>query len=118
MPDEERETERPTHPDYRFTLANERTYLAWIRTALALVAGGIAGAKALDFEHEVWRWVVAAPPIVFGAVLAFEARRRWRLVEDAMGAGRPLPAGRWLTFVGVAVSAYAVVALAATVLDA
>jgi uncharacterized membrane protein YidH (DUF202 family) len=30
------------HPDYRFTLANERIFLAWIRTSLALVAGGIA----------------------------------------------------------------------------
>ena len=32
----------PDHPDYRFTLANERTLLAWLRTALALVAGGVA----------------------------------------------------------------------------
>lgn len=28
-------------PDPRFTFANERTFLAWVRTALALVAGGI-----------------------------------------------------------------------------
>ncbi len=28
-------------PDYRFTLANERTFLAWIRTALALMAGAV-----------------------------------------------------------------------------
>ena len=28
-------------PDPRFTLANERTFLAWIRTALGLLAGGI-----------------------------------------------------------------------------
>ena len=32
----------PQHPDYRFSLANERTLLAWLRTALALVAGGVA----------------------------------------------------------------------------
>ena len=28
-------------PDYRFSLANERTFLAWIRTALAVLAGGV-----------------------------------------------------------------------------
>src|SRR5438552_3901781 len=49
----------PGFPDYRFSLANERTYLAWIRTALALVAAGVAAAKALDFHHELARWLVA-----------------------------------------------------------
>ena len=39
-------------PDYRFTLANERTFLAWIRTALALSAGGLASISLLDgFAH-------------------------------------------------------------------
>jgi putative membrane protein len=103
--------------DYRFTLANERTFLAWIRTALALVAGGVAAAKALDFDHEVWRWVIAVPPMAAGTVLAFEAQRRWRLYEREMRAGRPLPAERRVAVVGVLVAVYAVVALIATVLD-
>ncbi|WP_143342795.1 YidH family protein, partial [Crossiella equi] len=29
-------------PDPRFTLANERTFLAWIRTSLGLMAAGVA----------------------------------------------------------------------------
>ena len=29
-------------PDYRFTLANERTFLAWERTALGLLAAAVA----------------------------------------------------------------------------
>jgi putative membrane protein len=29
-------------PDIRFLLANERTLLAWIRTAVAVIAGGVA----------------------------------------------------------------------------
>jgi putative membrane protein len=103
--------------DYRFTLANERTFLAWIRTALALVAGGVAAAKALEFNHELWRWVVAGPPIVAGTLLAFEAQRRWRLYEREMQAGRPLPASRRVALVGVLVAVYAVVALIATALD-
>ena len=32
-------------PDYRFTLANERTFLAWIRTSLGLMAVGLAVAQ-------------------------------------------------------------------------
>jgi putative membrane protein len=105
------------HPDYRFSLANERTYLAWIRTALAFVAGGIAAAKALHFEHEVWRWLVSAPPILGGAMLAFEAKRRWAVYERDIEAGRPLPVGRWVAPVGVALCVYALLALLAAVLD-
>jgi putative membrane protein len=107
----------PNEIDYRFTLANERTFLAWIRTALALVAGGIAAAKALDFDHEVWRWVIAAPPIVAGAILAIDARARWRRYENAMRARRPLPAGRGIQLIGAAVAIYAVVALIVSALE-
>ena len=31
-----------TDPDPRFTLANERTFLAWIRTSIAFMAAGVA----------------------------------------------------------------------------
>jgi putative membrane protein len=113
----EMETGPPDEIDYRFTLANERTFLAWIRTALALVAGGVAAAKALDFDREVWRWVIAAPPIVAGAVLALDARARWRRYENAMRAQRPLPAGRGIQLIGAAVAVYAVVALVVSALE-
>jgi putative membrane protein len=103
--------------DYRFSLANERTYLSWIRTALALLAGGVAAAKALNFEHETWRWVIATPPILAGALLAAEAPARWRRYEQAMRAGRPLPVGRGTAALGVGLAVYAAVALIATVLD-
>jgi len=103
--------------DYRFSLANERTFLAWIRTSLALVAGGIAAAKALDFHHDVWRWAVAGPPILAGALLAADATVRWRTYEDAMRAGRRLPVGRGLRAFGLALCAYALIALAASALD-
>jgi putative membrane protein len=99
--------------DYRFTLANERTFLAWIRTALAMVAGGVVAAKALTFEHELSRWIVAVPPIVGGALVAADAAGGWRRYEEAMRAGLPLPVGRRLQLLGVAVAAYAVVALVA-----
>ena len=103
--------------DYRFTLANERTFLAWMRTAIALVAGGIVAAKALNFDHEALRWVVAAPPIVGGGVVAGGATVRWRRYEDAMRAGRELPVGRGIVALGVALAVYALVVLVATILD-
>jgi len=103
--------------DYRFSLANERTFLAWIRTALALLAGGIAAAKALEFEHETWRWVIATPPIVAGALLAAAAPARWRRYEQAMRAGRPLPVGPGAAALGLGLALYAVVALIVAAVD-
>jgi putative membrane protein len=103
--------------DYRFTLANERTFLAWIRTALALVAGGMAVAKALEFHHEALRWVVAVPPIAAGGAIGFDAARRWRSVERAMRMGEELAVGRGLRAVSVGLGTYAVVALVAVILD-
>ena len=103
--------------DYRFSLANERTYLAWIRTALALVAAGVVAAKALNFEHEVVRWIVAIPPLVAGAALAVAAGRQERRYDAAMRAGRKLPEARWMRGMGAVLGLYAVVALVAIVLD-
>ena len=103
--------------DYRFSLANERTYLAWIRTALALIGGGLAAAKGLSFHHDWARWAVAGPPMVAGTALAIGAAGRWRIYERAMRAGEPLPVGRRVKPLAIAVSAYALVALIAIVLD-
>ena len=107
----------PENLDPRFSLANERTFLAWIRTALALIAGGVAAAKALHFHHELWRWTVAGPPIAAGVLIAFEATQRWRAYEQAMQSGRPLPVGRGLQATGVLLAAYALLALAASALE-
>lgn len=78
-------------PDVRFSLANERTFLAYIRTALALVAGGVALAHLSRLEDAA-RLAVAVPPIVGGLVLALAAARRWRAVETALREGRAIPA--------------------------
>lgn len=104
-------------PDARFSLANERTFLAWIRTALATIAGGLAAAKALHFDHEVVRWIVAAPPVLAGAALAGLAPRRWRAVEQAMIEGRPIPTGQGIALLGTGLAVYAAIALVAVALD-
>jgi putative membrane protein len=103
--------------DPRFSLANERTFLAWIRTAVALIAAGLLAAKALNFDHDAVRWLVSAPPIVAGALLAGDSHRRWRTYEDAMQRGQPLVTGRGLSALAVAVAGYGLVVLVATLVD-
>ena len=79
-------------PDPRFTLANERTFLAWIRTSLALIAAGVA---IEAFVHDIptaLRRTVAVVLIVTGSVCSTAAFRRWMSSERAMRTGRPLPA--------------------------
>jgi putative membrane protein len=99
-------------PDPRFTLANERTYLAWNRTALALVGGGLAASQLLHFDSQLIRLCVALPPIAMGGLLAAVSYRRWEANERAMRLGRPLPAGppRLLAY-GLAVMAVAIAVL-------
>jgi len=84
---------RGTDPDPRFTFANERTFLAWVRTSLALLAGGIGlEAFAGDALAVGVRQAVAAALLVLGAALAVTAFFRWLLSERALREGRSLPA--------------------------
>ena len=81
---------RGTEPDPRFSLANERTFLAWIRTALALVAGGV-GVHALHLQiPEQLGEVTAIVLIVMGIAAAVQAFVGWARNERAMREGRPL----------------------------
>jgi putative membrane protein len=80
-------------PDYRFSLANERTFLAWIRTALSLLAGSIALVQlAPDFNLPAGRTVLGALLAVAGSLLPLIAYRRWAKSQRAMRNGWPLPA--------------------------
>ena len=79
-------------PDPRFTLANERTFLAWIRTSLGLTAGAVAmEAFAGDEIPEIVRTPLACILLVLAAVLAIVAFRRWVRIEASMRHQRPLP---------------------------
>lgn len=79
-------------PDPRFTLANERTFLAWIRTSLALLAGGIAVEAFTGTVFDpLTRKVMGSGLLLIAAVLALVAGFRWLGVERAMRHGRPLP---------------------------
>lgn len=79
-------------PDPRFTLANERTFLAWIRTSLAFLAGGTAleAFAAEAFPSPVRTWL-AVLIIGVGMLIAAGAAVRWVRVERSMRTGKPLP---------------------------
>jgi putative membrane protein len=79
-------------PDPRFTLANERTFLAWIRTALALLAGGIAvEAFTADVFPDQVRTLLAAVLLLLGVLLSAGAAVRWYKVERSLRHQTPLP---------------------------
>jgi putative membrane protein len=82
-----------TEPDPRFTFANERTFLAWSRTALALVVAGLGVVQLLPpFPGVPWgRHVLGVPLIVFGAVVAVAAYGDWGRSQRALRRGQPLP---------------------------
>ncbi|RAX14736.1 DUF202 domain-containing protein [Pseudarthrobacter sp. AG30] len=79
-------------PDPRFSLANERTFLAWIRTSLALLAGGIAvEAFMADFFEAGLRKAVALLLLVLALLIGGGSFFRWINVERAMRHKTPLP---------------------------
>jgi putative membrane protein len=84
--------DRP-EPDYRFSLANERTLLAWVRTALALDAAGLGVVRfAPPLGVEGGREVVGGILVLLGAAAAWSGYRRFLAADRAIRAGAPLPA--------------------------
>ncbi|RCV52678.1 YidH family protein, partial [Marinitenerispora sediminis] len=79
-------------PDYRFTLANERTFLAWIRTALALVAGAAAVLHLVPLQWSTGaRVTVGVALTTLAVIIAVYAPLRWLRVQRAMRHDQPLP---------------------------
>src|SRR4051794_25161071 len=77
-------------PDYRFSLANERTFLAWIRTSLALVGGGFAADQFLPDLNAAVRTGLAVTLLAAGALCALRGVHHWVRCERAMRRGEDL----------------------------
>jgi putative membrane protein len=98
-------------PDYRFSLANERTFLAWIRTALALVGGGFAVDQFLPDLSGGVRAALAVALLAVGALCALRAVNHWVRCERAMRRGEDLPVSRFPALLTLVVGVVAVTML-------
>ena len=97
-------------PDYRFTLANERTFLAWVRTALGLLAGGVAVRQLVDpFDVANATTALALLAVGCSVVLVVGGYLRWVAVQRAIRRGDDLPAARLVPVVAAALGLIAVV---------
>ena len=114
--DPRRVREVGTTPDYRFSLANERTFLAWLRTALALIGGGLAVAQFLPAGAA--RDATALALLGLGAAVSMRAISNWARCERAMRLGEDLPPSRFPTILAVLIAVGSLALAAAVALGA
>jgi inner membrane protein YidH len=79
-------------PDIQMSFANERTFLAWERTALGLITAGLAITQLLpSFDFPGGRRLIGLPLIALGIVIALVAYWEWHTNQEAMRHDRPIP---------------------------
>jgi putative membrane protein len=106
-----------TDPDPRFSLANERTFLAWVRTALGLIALGVAVATFVSTqETKGVSLLLAAVLVLLGGILAAGSWWRWLSVERAMRDGHGIPPSTLAPFLAIGIGVISVLAIIAIVI--
>ena len=89
-------------PDYRFSLANERTFLAWIRTAMALLAGSVLlDQVSARFPGHIYVSYLAVFASAAAAAMCVLAFLRWKDNEIAMRNDRPLPSPMFISWIAI-----------------
>jgi putative membrane protein len=98
-------------PDARYTFANERTFLAWTRTALAFIVAGLGIVQLLPpFPGVPWgRHLLGVPLIVLGAVIAVVGYFQWMANQRALRRGEPLRRSPVPLILAVAITGLAIV---------
>jgi putative membrane protein len=99
-------------PDYRFSLANERTFLAWIRTSLGMIGGGVA-VEAFGVTSSSVRSLLVTLLVTLGGVCGAAAAIRWARIERALRERAHLPAATLIWLTSLAVLTVAIVILVA-----
>ena len=113
-PDPEDEVE----PDPRFSFANERTFLAWIRTALGLVTAGLVVTQLFPkFDIPFGRRLIGLPLIALGVLIALFSYSTWQANEGAMRRREPLPKSPLPRLVAIVVSVVAVIGFVLVLVD-
>lgn len=103
-------------PDARFTLANERTFLAWIRTSLALIASGVAlELLGLDLNPGL-RLSASLVLAITGVIVPMFAWVAWARTERSLRRNQPLPGSLLGVLLGIVVTCAGVLVVLAIVL--
>jgi putative membrane protein len=104
------------HVDYRFSLANERTVLAYLRTALALDAAALAVAHFLTAGPGWLSATLAVLLALAGLLTGLAAIARFRRVQAAMERDGPLPPARVPLVLAVTLGMCSILAVALALL--
>jgi putative membrane protein len=100
----------------RSHLANERTFLAWLRTGLALIVVGIGAAQFLELDRDLIPGVrivsdFAAVLIVVGTLTVIVGRARYMQSREQIDTARFRPAGHSITLATALIAVIGVVSI-------